>query len=96
MKVGEAIDVASLVAGGASVAVPPRFIAVGLSNIAGTLGWVYTVVVAESPDPPATLPDVGSVEMTFSSTAARRAQPPTAAENILARVTLIVCSNGDR
>jgi hypothetical protein len=30
--------------------------------------------------------------MTFSSAAVRRAQPPTAAENILARVTLIVCS----
>ena len=55
MNVGEAIDVARVVAGGASVTVPPRFIAVGLSDIAGTLGWVYTVVVAESPDPPATL-----------------------------------------
>jgi hypothetical protein len=58
LKVGEAAAVARLVAGGAAVAVPPSFIAVGLSDIAGTFGWVYTVVVAESPDPPATLRDV--------------------------------------
>ena len=58
LKIGEAADVARVVAGGAAVAVPPTFIAVGLSDIAGMFGWVYTVVVAESPDPPATLRDV--------------------------------------
>lgn len=57
MKVGAAIAVARVVAGGAAVAVAPSFIAVGLSDIPGTFGWVYTVVVAESPDPPATLRD---------------------------------------
>jgi hypothetical protein len=58
LKVGEAIEVARVAAGGASVAVPPRFIAVGLSLMAGTDGCVYTFVVDESPDPPATLRDV--------------------------------------
>jgi hypothetical protein len=51
---GEAADVGMVVPGGAALMVVPRVIAVGLSDIAGTVGWVYAVVVAEFPDPPAT------------------------------------------
>ena len=58
MTDGEALAVARVDAGGAAVTVLPRLIAVGLSAIAGTVGWVYAVVVAESPDPPATSRDV--------------------------------------
>jgi hypothetical protein len=58
LRVGEATDVAREVGGGAAVTVVPRLVAVGLSFIAGTIGGVYTVVVAESPDPPATVRDV--------------------------------------
>jgi hypothetical protein len=60
LKAGVAEAVSRVDGGGAAVSVPPTFIAVGLSDIAGTVGWVYTVVVAESPDPPATLRDVWS------------------------------------
>ena len=56
--VGEALAVARVDAGGAAVTVRPRFIAVGLSAIAATVGCVYAVVVAESPDPPAMSRDV--------------------------------------
>jgi hypothetical protein len=55
---GEAADVGMVVPGGAALMVVPRVIAVGLSDIAGTVGWVYAVVVAEFPDPPATSRDV--------------------------------------
>jgi len=58
LRVGEATGVARVVPGGAAVTVEPRLIAVGLSFIAATLGCVYAVVVAESPDPPATVRDV--------------------------------------
>ena len=58
MTVGEAFAVARVDAGGAAVTVLPRLIAVGLSAIAGTVGCVYAVVVAESHDPPATSRDV--------------------------------------
>ena len=37
-KVGEAKDVARVVAGAAAVAVPPMLIAVGSTDIVGTLG----------------------------------------------------------
>jgi hypothetical protein len=58
LRVGEAEAVRSVDGGGPAVAVPPRFIAVGLGDIAGTVGCVYMVVVAESPEPPATVRNV--------------------------------------
>lgn len=58
LRVGVAEAVRSVVGGGPAVAVPPSFIAVGSSDIAGTVGCVYMVVVAESPDPPATVRNV--------------------------------------
>ena len=58
LRVGVAEAVRSVDGGGPAVAVPPSFIAVGSSDIAGTVGCVYMVVVAESPDPPATVRNV--------------------------------------
>jgi hypothetical protein len=58
LRAGEAVAVGRVDGGGPAVVVPPRFMAVGSSDIAGTVGCVYMVVVAESPDPPATVRNV--------------------------------------
>jgi hypothetical protein len=51
-KVGDAS--ASVDAGAEAVAVGPRLMAVGLTDMAGTTGDVYCADVGESPEPPAT------------------------------------------
>jgi hypothetical protein len=86
LKVGEAMAVARVVAGGAAVAVAPIFMAVGSTDIVGTTGDTYDVPVAESPDPPATfcrLESAGCVRT--SMTAAMIALPPSPAENHVSR-----------
>ncbi len=81
-KVGEAMAVARVVAGGAAVAVAPMVMAVGSTDIVGTAGDTYAVPVAESPDPPATfcrLESAGCVRTNMN--AAMIALPPSPAEN---------------
>jgi hypothetical protein len=48
-KEGEATDVARVAAGAAAVAVATMFMAVGSTDIAGTVGDTYVPPVAESP-----------------------------------------------
>jgi hypothetical protein len=81
-KVGEATEVARVAAGAAAVAVPPIFMAVGSTDIAGTVGDVYVPPVAESPDPPATFCGLAApgCDRTMAA-AAMIALPPTAAES---------------
>ena len=80
-KVGEASDVAMVMAGAAAVAVAPMLMAVGSNFIVGTTGDTYNVVVAESPDPPATFCGLGVFGwVTVSITAATIAHPPSPAE----------------
>jgi hypothetical protein len=52
-RVGDASAVARLVAGAPAVTVFPM-LKVATSDIPGTVGGKYCVLVAESPDPPAT------------------------------------------
>jgi hypothetical protein len=47
LNVGEADATASVVAAGDSVTVEPRVIAIGLTDIVGTLGWVMRLVVGD-------------------------------------------------
>jgi hypothetical protein len=79
---GDATDVARVAAGRAAVAVAPMFIAVGSTDIAGTVGDVYVPPVAESPDPPATFCGLAApgCDRTMAA-AAMIALPPTAAES---------------
>jgi hypothetical protein len=81
-KVGDAKAVVRVVAGAAAVAVPPMLIAVGSTDIAGTVGDVYVPPVDESPDPPATFCWLGALGcMRTSATAVTIALTPTPAEN---------------
>lgn len=81
-KVREAKYVARVVAGEAGVAVPPMLIAVGSTDIAGTVGDTLAVPVAESPDPPATFCWLGALGcVRISVTAVTIALTPTPAEN---------------
>jgi hypothetical protein len=89
-KVGEATDVARVAAGGAAVAVPPIFMAVGSTDIAGTVGDAYVPPVDESPDPPATFCGIGApgcVETRMA--AAMIAPPPSPAESRVSRCVRI-------
>ena len=81
-KVGAAKDVARVTAGAAAVAVPPIFMAVGSTDIAGTVGDAYVPPVDESPDPPATFCglETPGCDRTMAA-AAMIALPPSAAEN---------------
>jgi hypothetical protein len=89
-NVGEAIDVARVVAGGAAVAVAPMVMAVGSTDIVGTTGETYDVPVAESPDPPATYCgfEVPGCVRT-SVIAVTTALAPTPAENDVSRCVRI-------
>ena len=96
-KVGEAMAVARVVAGGAAVAVAPMVMAVGSTDIVGTAGDTYAVPVAESPDPPATfcrLESAGCVRTNMN--AAMIALPPSPAENHVRVVYALITSNSDR
>jgi hypothetical protein len=89
-KVGEATDVARVAAGGAAVAVPPIFMAVGSTDIAGTVGELYVPPVDESPDPPATLCGLGASGCVRTRMAAAMiALPPSVAENRVNRCVRI-------
>jgi hydroxyethylthiazole kinase-like sugar kinase family protein len=82
LKVGEATDVARVVAGAAAVAVLPMLIAVGSNDIVERVGDTYAVPVAESPDPPATFCWLGAAGCVRTSvTAVTIALTPTPAEN---------------
>jgi hypothetical protein len=85
-KVGEATEVARVAAGAAAVAVPPIFMAVGSTDIAGTVGDAYVPPVDESPDPPATFCglEVPGCDRSMAA-AAMIALPPTAAESRVSR-----------
>ena len=85
-KVGEATDVARVAAGGAAVAVPPIFMAVGSTDIAGTVGDAYVPPVDESPDPPATFCGLEAPGCARTmATAAVMANPPSPAERRVSR-----------
>jgi hypothetical protein len=88
--VGDAKDVANVVAGGAAVAVAPMLMAVGSYDIVGTTGDTYDVPVAESPDPPARFR--GTVEFVCVRTitaAAMIALLPIPTENHVSRCVRI-------
>src|ERR1700704_2488917 len=72
-KVGDAS--ASVVAGAEAVAVAPSLRAVGLTDMAGTTGDVYSTDVGESPEPPATAWVDGPAER-HTTKAAPKASPP--------------------
>jgi hypothetical protein len=89
-KVGEATDVARVIAGGAAVAVAPMLMAVGSIAIVGIVGDTYAVPVAESPDPPATFCGLGAPGCVETRrVAAMIALPPSPAENHLSRCVRI-------
>ena len=90
LKVGAATDVARVAAGGAAVAVPPIFMAVGSTDIAGTVGDAYVPPVDESPDPPATLCGFGASGCVRTRVAAAMiALPPSVAESRVSRCVRI-------
>ena len=87
---GDATDVARVIAGGAAVAVAPIFMAVGSTAIVGTVGDTYAVPVAESPDPPATFCGLGAPGCVRTRRAAAMiALPPSVAEKRLSRCVRI-------
>jgi hypothetical protein len=89
-KVGEATDVARVIAGGTAVAVAPIFMAVGSTDIAGTVGELYVPPVDESPDPPATFCGLGASGCVRTRVAAAMiAQPPSVAESRVSRCVRI-------
>jgi hypothetical protein len=88
LRLGVASAVASVAFGGFAVAVAPRFIAVGSTDIAVIEGDVYSPTVDESPDPPATSCAVAA-DPRFTATATPTAASPAAAANGLMRVTFI-------
>jgi hypothetical protein len=89
-KVGEATDVARVAAGGAAIAVPPIFMAVGSTDIAGTVGDTYVPAVDESPDPPATFCELEAPGyVSTRTTAATIALPPSPAESHVSRCARI-------
>src|SRR5262245_44550046 len=80
-RVGEANDVAIVAAALAAVTVAPVLRSVGSNAMLGTVGEVYSVPVAESPEPPATLWDAAPVPCATSKmTKAATAPAPTRAE----------------
>jgi hypothetical protein len=81
----EASIVDSVVTG---TAVAPVFMSVGLIDIAGIVGEVNCVPVAESPEPPATTLSVLGFS-THTATAATIAAPPTRLAAVLTRVRRI-------
>jgi hypothetical protein len=88
--VGEATDVARVGAGGAAVAVAPMFMAVGSTDIAGTVGEAYVPPVDESPDPPATFCGLGASGCVRTRMAAAIiALPPSVAESRVSRCVRI-------
>jgi hypothetical protein len=95
LKVGEAIDMARVVAGFAAVAVGPILRSVGSRDITGTVGETYEVPVAESPDPPATVWVAES--LLFATVIAAPAmialEPMTAAMALVLR--RLICASSD-
>jgi hypothetical protein len=91
LKVGDAADIAMVVAGGLAVAVAPVLKFVGSSDIPGRTGCVYCVPVAESPEPPpATSLDVEAAESARHTViAATMATPPAKPANAFIRLTPI-------
>ena len=89
-KVGEATDVARVIAGGTAVAVAPIFMAVGSTDIAGPVGELYVPPVDESPDPPATFCGLGASGCVRTRVAAAMiALPPSVAESRVSRCVRI-------
>jgi hypothetical protein len=91
LTLGEANDVASVVAGGDEV-VGRRLVAIVTpSFIVGTTGETNVVPTAESPEPPATVRELASSGCARSSTtAAMIAPPPTIAASDVMCLTLTV------
>jgi hypothetical protein len=90
LRVGAANDVATVAAGGDAVTVAPIFRFVGSIDIAGTVGDAYAPAVDESPEPPATSWETGSLGCTrLNAIAAKMALPPTNPASSLVRMTLI-------
>jgi hypothetical protein len=88
LRVGVAFWVDIVALGGEAVAVAPRLIAVGLTDIAGTAGDVYSPTVEESPEPPATVLAV-VLGPRFTATATPMAAIPATAANGLMRTALM-------
>jgi hypothetical protein len=86
LRLGVASAVASVAWGGEAVAVAPSDIAVGLRDIAGTVGDVYSPTVDESPEPPATSFTVAGPR--FRATAAPTAAIPANTPIGLKRVAM--------
>jgi hypothetical protein len=87
---GVASALASVAFGGSAVAVAPKVIAVGFTDMAGTAGDVYSPTVEESPEPPATM--VAVVGARSTATATPTAAIPTAAASPLIRALLMPAS----
>jgi hypothetical protein len=92
LRLGVASAVARVALGGPAVAVAPRFIALGSTDIAVIVGEEYSPTVDESPDPPATS-WAAAVDPRFTARATPMAARPTTAANGLMRVTFMRSSN---
>jgi hypothetical protein len=91
LRTGAANDVAAVSDGTAAVAVEPTLMAVGLSDIAGTVGCTCVPVTDESPDPPARLLNCASrLSTTLTANASAIAAPPTSAYSLLLSVCISI------